>query len=117
MDAPVGLGHLPGAGDAAQLLRHRQPRLEPVLVEAMAEVGPAEPGPPRPLEVPQQPLGSDGVAVIDRVLVEEAAVDGPLGRALGGIEGDEQGQVAGQVLEPVHPIADADSLLVAPTLR
>ena len=68
-------------------------------MEAMAEIGAAEPGPPCPLEIPQQTLGSDGIAVIERVQIEEAAVDGALGRALGGIEGDEQGQVAGQMLE------------------
>ena len=43
-------------------------------------------------------------------------MDEPLGRPLQGVEGDEQRQGVGQVLEPVHPVGHADLLLVAPAL-
>ena len=55
--------------DTTGLLRHSQPRLDTVLMEARTEIGAAEPHAALPLQVGQAVLGIDRRAVEQRVLV------------------------------------------------
>ncbi len=69
MDAPGLVGHRPGPARAPHGLGGGQAGLERILVEAVPEVGAAEPGPPHALQGPEAPLRLDGGGVVERMLV------------------------------------------------
>ena len=70
MDAPALILDAPRPTHAAQLFGHGQAGLQSVLVESMAQIRAAEPGPPRALDIPELPLGGDGTGVEQRVIVD-----------------------------------------------
>ena len=71
--ATACVGEGPRATHAAKLFGHGKAGLQTILMEARAEVGPAEPDTPLPLQAPQLLLRLYGRRIEDGVLLQFAA--------------------------------------------
>src|SRR5688572_3830628 len=90
MDAAALIGDSPRPPHLAELFGDRQSGLQPVFVEAGAEMRAAEPGVPLPLQRPQMLLRADGGGVEQGMVVEFARNDRARARRMRRIERDEQ---------------------------
>ena len=96
------------AGHAAKGFGHLQTGRQADLKETGTEVGAAEPAALLPLQRPELALRLQGGGVKDRVLVGLLQQQAGGVGFVDGVEGDEKRPFLGQVLQPVHPVGDAE---------
>src|SRR5262245_31308523 len=106
MDAAGLLRHTPRPADAAKLLGDRQPCLQPVLVEASAEMRAAEPGVVHALQRPELFLRADGGGV-EQGMIVLGLVEHAVGARHGArVEREKELFARVDALQLVHPIGD-----------
>ena len=117
MNAAGLVRHIPRPQHAAQLFGDSQPRLQRVLVEAGAEMRPAEPGALPPLKRPQALLHEPRFGSEDGMLISELALDQCRLRLTLRIEADENIRRRRQWLQGIHPVGDGGGPALRAPLR
>jgi hypothetical protein len=111
-DAAVLFGLCPRAANT-ELLGDVEASRQRVFVEAVPAVAAAEVGVSRALDAVEIPLCADGGGIVRRVLERESGVRCRRYRDTAGVHRDEKRCDVRQVLQPVHPVGDADVAVVA----